>query len=317
MIEKAAQKALASWGLDGARLSLVARRENIVFRAEDTAGARYALRLHRPGYQSEQMMLSELEWMRHLGAEGLTVPSPVPARSGALLVDVDGYHADLLTWLGGTPMGATGTPLDLADRLGTFHRIGQMMARVHRISDEWVLPDGFERKSWDVDGLLGKAPLWDRFWDNPGLSAAERAHLLAARDGLRADLEGQDLDYGLIHADMLRENVLIDGDALGLIDFDDSGFGFRLFDVATALFKNRPEPDFDDLQNALLEGYRQVRPLDTTLLPQFMLIRALSYLGWIIARMDEPGAQTRQQRFLSGALPLVDAYLAAREQGFR
>ncbi|MEX0319870.1 MAG: phosphotransferase enzyme family protein [Ruegeria sp.] len=308
MIEATAQNALSSWGLDGAHLSLVAQRENIVFRVKHAA-AQYALRLHRPGYQSVQMMKSELAWMQHLGAEGLNVPAPLPSDDGALLRAVGGYQADLLTWLSGTPMGETGKPLDLPDRIGTFRRVGRLMARVHQVSDDWDLPEGFERKSWDIGGLLGDAPLWDRFWDNPGLSDTERARVMAARDGLRAELSDDGLDLGLIHADMLRENIMIDGDNLGLIDFDDSGFGFRLFDVATALFKNRAEPDFDGLQTAFLNGYREVRPLDTTLLPQFMLVRALSYLGWIITRMDEPGAKTRQKRFLSSSLPMVDAYL--------
>jgi len=312
MIEATVRYALAAWGFESAPTSLIAQRENIVFRVTDTTGSLYALRLHRQGYQSEQMMRSELLWIQHLGAEGLNVPSPVPSRSGALLMDVDGYHADLLTWLGGAPMGATGTPLDLADRQGTFRRIGQLMARVHQISDDWDRPEGFQRKSWDIDGLLGKAPLWDRFWENPGLSRAQRDRVVAARDRLRADLAGSDLDFGLIHADMLRENILIDGHSLGLIDFDDSGFGYRLFDVATALFKNRSEPDFEELQAAFLEGYLQSRPLETTFLPQFMLMRALTYLGWIMTRMDEPGAPSRQARFLASAVPMVDAYLGAR-----
>lgn len=314
MIDATARNALSAWGLGGAQISLVAQRENIVFRVTDKAGSRYALRLHRPGYQSVQMMKSELAWMQHLGAEGLNVPAPLASETGAFLLDVDGYHADLLTWLRGTPMGATGTPLDLADRRGTFRKVGRLMAQVHQISDDWTKPDGFERKHWDIDGLLGESPLWDRFWDNPGLSDAERTRVLDARRFLRADLADDGLDFGLIHADMLRENVMIDGDGLGLIDFDDSGFGFRLFDVATALFKNRAEPDFDDLQTAFLEGYREVRLLDTTLLPQFMLVRALSYLGWIVTRMDEPGADIRQERFLSSAVPMVDDYLAARSR---
>lgn len=314
MIEEVAHRTLSAWDLDGAEISLVAQRENIVFRVKGATGSQYALRLHRPGYQSRQMMLSELAWMRHLGAEGLIVPSPVPARSGTLLVDADGYLADLLTWLAGKPMGATGAPLDLADRQGTFRHIGRMMAKVHQISDLWVLPDGFQRNAWDIEGLLGEAPLWDRFWDNPGLSAAERERVMVVRDRLREDLESCDLDYGLIHADMVRENVLINTGSLGLIDFDDSGFGFRLFDVATALLKNRSEPDFVDLRDALLNGYRSVRPLDTSLLMQFTLIRALTYLGWIISRMDEPNAQLRQQRFMRSTIPLVNEYLDSRSR---
>ena len=47
-----------------------------------------------------------------------------------------------------------------------------------------------------------------------------------------------------------------------LIDFDDSGFGFRLFDIATTLLRNRTEPDYAGLKNALLNGYLSVCTLD-------------------------------------------------------
>jgi len=307
-----AQKTLDHWGMAGAEVSLVAQRENVVFRvAQD--GRTYALRLHRPGYQTAAMMASELDWMQHLGTQGVVVPTPLPTQTGALLIEVEGHHADLLTWLPGQPLGSTGKPLVLKDREGTFAKIGDLMAHVHQISDAWDLPRGFERRAWDIEGLLGEAPLWDRFWDNPGLSSDAKSRVIAARDALRVDLTEKATDFGLIHADMLRENVMIDGDALGLIDFDDSGFGFRLFDVATTLLKNRTEPDYDALQAAFLSGYRTVRPLNTDLLDSFMLIRALSYMGWIISRMAEPGAADRQKRFIKTALPMVDAYLQRQD----
>jgi hypothetical protein len=76
------------------------------------------------------------------------------------------------------------------------------------------------------------------------------------RDFARKDLDrlAEGLDYGLIHADLVRENVLVDGQELRMIDFDDGGWGFRMFDVATALFKNRHESGYDTLKTALLCG---------------------------------------------------------------
>ncbi|MEM6371534.1 MAG: phosphotransferase [Pseudomonadota bacterium] len=313
MINATATRALGFWGLAGADCELIAQRENIVFRVTDSEGWRFALRLHRPGYQSVSMLRSELAWIGHLRANGLNVPAAVPTQTGADMVEVDGYQTDLLTWLDGAPLGATGTPLAVADREGTFRGVGALLAKVHAISDAWKVPADFERQRWDIDGLLGDEPLWGKFWENPGLSPYQRDQLLAARDRLRSDLEDKATDIGLIHADMLGENVIIDGDALGLIDFDDSGFGYRLFDVATALFKNRSEPDYTALQSAFLQGYRQVCPLDTEFLEHFMLVRSLSYVGWIIPRMEEPGAYARQKRFLSSSLPMVEAYLAQTE----
>lgn len=304
-------EALQHWHLRNASAKLVAQRENVVFQVTQN-GHPYALRFHRPGYQSSAMIHSELLWMQFLRKSGLTVPEPEPATSGEMLIASGGYHVDLLTWLHGKPLGATGKPLNIPDRPGTFFKLGALMAELHLLSDSWTPPNTFERQAWDIDGLLGDDPLWNRFWDNPGLSSAQRTKVLAARDRLRADLSEHAGDFGLIHADMLRENVLLDGDRLGLIDFDDSGFGFRLFDVATTLFKNLSEPDYPILEAAFLQGYQSRRRLDTSLLETFMVLRALTYLGWIIDRMDEAGAEVRQARFIASAMPLVERFLETR-----
>ena len=59
------------------------------------------------------------------------------------------------------------------------------------------------------------------------------------------------------------------------IDFDDGGFGYRLFEVATALLKHRGAADYAALAEALIEGYRAERELDATPLPLFMALRAV------------------------------------------
>ncbi|MEL7100621.1 MAG: phosphotransferase [Pseudomonadota bacterium] len=168
----------------------------------------------------------------------------------------------------------------------------------------------FRKATLEPRRAAGENPIWYRFWENPGLTALERDRIIIVRERLQEDLEKANLDYGLIHADMRRENITIDDGELGLIDFDDCGLGYRLFDVATTLLKNRAEPDYPALENAMLTGYSRIRPLDTGLLPQFNIIRALSYLGWIIKRQNEPGAGSRQTRFKQTAMPLIEAYLA-------
>ena len=115
-------------------------------------------------------------------------------------------------------------------------------------------------------------------------------------------------DTGLIHADLVRENILLDGAALRFVDFDDGGFGYRLFDLATTLFKTLPEPDYQDLRRALLDGYLGERALCLDDIDLFLALRATSYLGWIVPRMAEPGARARSQRFLAAARGLAKAY---------
>lgn len=297
-----ASRAAALWGLDGSALCLAAQRENMIFRAEGESGARFALRQHRDGYQSVAALRSELAWMAQLKADGISVPRAIPSRNGALVEEVGGRYFDLITWIDGAPLGQTGTPLALRDPAERFEQIGRMMARLHASADAWPLPEGFTRPAWDREGLLGSQPLWGRFWQNPALSSEEAAKLASARDRACQTLQDGRFDTGLIHADLVRENVLLDPNGVHFIDFDDCGFGYRLFDVATALFKNLSEPDYPALEQALITGYRSHRPLETEQLPLFMALRAFTYLGWIIPRMAEPGAQDRLARFKRNAL---------------
>lgn len=314
-----AHEALVHWGLDAQTPQLLKYRENAVFQVTLKSGQPAALRLHRPGYHDETALASELSWMAVLRQSGLRVPAPVATPDGRHIVsltatrDFDAQHADIVSWMTGIPLGQSGVLLaHPQERLAAiFHALGAAMARMHAASDAWVPPPSFCRPAWDDDGLLGERPLWGRFWDCAGLSPDEAERLSSLRPFLRNQLgalSGLDLDYGLIHADLVRENVLVDGDRVELIDFDDGGYGWRMFDIATALFKNRGEPHYELIKAKLIEGYRAVRPLadrELEALPLFMVLRSLSYVGWIGERSETPDAAERRQRYVDDALALA------------
>lgn len=284
---------------------LFMQRENVVYRVDTTLGP-HALRLHRPGYHATAALQSELDLMAMLAGQGVLVPRPMPSATGALLVPAGDRHASLLSWLPGQPMGRSGQPLAFqgAARTRLFAAVGAQMARLHALTDQWTPPPGFTRPRWDRDGLVGDAPFWGRFWDN-------NPPLQAVRDRARGLLDAvRQADIGLIHADLVNENVLVDGAHVHFIDFDDSGFGYRLFDIATTLYKAVDEPDFPDLQAALLAGYATQRALpDLTLLPLFIVLRSLTYLGWIATRSQDPGLSDRTARYLDIANRMITRYL--------
>ena len=302
------KQALDLWGLHDANFSLVAARENAVFKImTDTES--YALRLHRAGYRADAELRSELQWMNAVSAGGINVPTPIPSTSNALLHVIDGVQVDLLTWLSGSTMDQTMS--GHVNRAGLFESLGQNMARLHAASDAWPLPDDFTRCAWDRNGLLGAAPLWDCFWNNPNLASDERRLFLAVRDKADVELAHLEarLDFGLIHADLVPANVMLDHGTLQMIDFDDGGFGFRLFDIATALLKHLDAPDYPELRAALIKGYTSVRPIDLTALDLFMMLRAATYVGWNITRMHEDGGADRNTRFIAMTKCLGLAYL--------
>lgn len=311
-MDEGISRLLALWGMATAECRLVAARENRVFKVKDGPQS-YALRVHRPGLRSNEELRSELVWMAELGRHGISVPQPLASENGDFLREQNGQQASMLAWMSGTPLGRTGQPLNHPDRKGIFFRLGRQMARMHAVSDNWTPPDWFKRIRWDRNALVGPDPLWGRFWEHPDLDASERTLLQRFRSEADARLKAKDhvLDMGLIHADLVRENIMVDGPDLHLIDFDDAGHGYRLFDVATALVKNRQEPDYGDLEGAFLAGYDQKRSLNTSELDLFLGLRAVSYVGWIITRLDEDGGRDRSKRMISDATDLAESFLTS------
>ena len=279
-------------------MTLASVSENITFKVTEAGSGRaFALRLHRPGYNSLAELESERAWTAALAAAGIRVQEPVLTRSGEHFVAVSmgtagpDRFAGMTRWVAGTPLcDRLGDCGGLATRHGAFRAIGRLAAAMHAQSDAWTPPPGFTRPVLDVDGLLGDSPLWGRFWEHGALSRGERDILLAARACLRERLEayGQHR-FGLIHADLHAENVLVDGDRVGVIDFDDAAFGWHAYDLATALVEQASAGDFAALRLALLEGYRELRELpddDAAMLDDFLILRGLAIIGWFHQRPE-------------------------------
>jgi Ser/Thr protein kinase RdoA (MazF antagonist) len=302
VLQLLALSALRCWGMEAREIRLLKMRENAVFKVVDKRGEAFAMRVHRQGYHADDALRSELRWMTELRCEGIDVPVPVPALDGRLFVtvQVDGLHAlhqvDLFEWIDGRSLGTSegGLRPDLDDVAGTYRVVGSLAARLHNHASSWVLPDDFRRHSWDVDGLVGEQPLWGRFWELEALAGSERDLLVRARDRVRRELRalagGADLHrtFGLIHADLVPENLLqSEQGQLRLIDFDDAGFGWHLFDLATALYFIQEDSRYEDAKASLVAGYRAHRDLPDTLLdklPVFMAARGFTYLGWAHTR---------------------------------
>ena len=90
--------------------------------------------------------------------------------------------------------------------------------------------------------------------------------------------------FGLIHADLRLANLLVEGDRTGIIDFDDCGFGWYLYDLAAALSFLEERPDVPELIACWLAGYRKVAEVPVAAeaeIPTFIMLRRLVLLGWV------------------------------------
>jgi len=304
-VAKLARAALAAWDLEARALELLKYRENAVFRVAASDGQQYALRVHRAGYHSDAELHSELAWMRALLADGFDVPELVPASNGDLFVVAkhpevpEPRQVDLFQWIAGRPLGSVEGALegDAESLANTFRTIGVLAARLHNQAERWTPPAGFTRHAWDTEGLVGERPFWGRFWELAALTVEQRSLIERARARVQSELsqlERSPRNYGLIHADFAPENLMVDGERIRLLDFDDAGYGWHLFEVVTSLYFHIGQPYFDAIERAMLEGYRSERRLsaeDEALLPLFYAARSFTYLGWVHTRQETETAR--------------------------
>ena len=214
-------------------------------------GTKWALRVHRDGYHSRNAIASELAWLTALRREGAVLtPIPLAGADGELiqLVADDALshprHVVLFAWEDGAEPDEREQ-----DLRGPFEALGEITARMHAHVRRWRKPVGFERFTWDFETTLGCRPHWGAWRGGMGLNPAIEALFARTVDLVSRRLErfGTAPErFDLIHGDLRLANLLIDGEATKVLDFDDCGFGWLMYDCATTVsfFEHRPEvPD--------------------------------------------------------------------------
>lgn len=299
VIRAVADLALPEWGLRGASIELISRSENVVFRVDTKDDRSYGLRVHRPGYHTLAELESEPLWTAALNEAGVGAPVAEPTRAGGHYAVVavpdtqEVRHVGLVPWFEGVPLNQMiDQATDDTQRNSHFEQLGRLMATMHEQAVDWRPPARFERHSLDAEGFIGEAPFWGRFWAIAPLTSEQREILIEARAWIRARLLSYGKDrgtYSMIHADLRSANVLVDGDRVFVIDFDDAGFGWHQYDLAVVLFDYATSPDYESIRDALISGYQSQRPIpqeDLALLPMFLVIRMLASLGWLHERPE-------------------------------
>src|ERR1022692_4470428 len=128
--------------------------------------------------------------------------------------------------------------------------------RVVRITDP---ASGEQRECVHFEYLPGREPVrrdTGHFADLGEITARMHRHARqwARSARLTAFGTGQDR-YGLVHADTRLANLLVDDGAVSVIDFDDSGFSWFLYDVGTSVSFFEHEPQVPALIDSWLSGY--------------------------------------------------------------
>jgi Ser/Thr protein kinase RdoA (MazF antagonist) len=310
-----ARIALSQWGLEGANVTPVAYRENMTFKIDAADRGTFAFRVHQANYRADAHIQSELDLMAYLNSVGIPTPVVVPTTRGSLFTTVSSIRVpeprqcDLFEWIEGRALRQTGeafsTPLPELEQ--SYKEVGRLAASIHNALERWNRPTAFERPAWDCEGIFGVNGHLGDFRRLTDITEQQQRLLLDIADKLTEVMTafGQTPDrYGLSHGDFLAENIFVSDDGIRLLDFDDAGDSWYLFDLTTAVFDLLDSPAFEPCMVAIVSGYGKLRPLPEehlAMVPAFVLARVLSYLGWCAKKTHMPQTAWMKPLLLSAA----------------
>jgi Ser/Thr protein kinase RdoA (MazF antagonist) len=311
-----AREAAARYGFgDGADIGpFGALTENPTFRVQEP-GVRepVALRLYRPGGRPAEEVESELTWISAVRRE-TPVPTPdvLPTADGARFARLEHEPPVFAAAFELVP----GHEADDDDLERLMPRIAEATAHLHRHGRGWTQPRSFERPRWDVETTLGSTPHWGP-WQASVTDGGEREQLQRLADTVCSRLRafGSEPDrFGLIHADLRVANLIVDGDAVTVIDFEDCGFSWYLYDLAATLTFYEDAPNVDELIASWVDSYRAITPLPAEHeheIPTCLMLRRLMLSAYVGLRPDtELADEMRRTGYNAASCELAEKYLS-------
>ncbi|MFC3163599.1 homoserine kinase [Ciceribacter thiooxidans] len=247
--------------------------ENSNFLLHTTAGS-LILTLYEKRVEKSDLPFF-LGLMHHLSSRGVNCPLPLPRHDGALLGELSGRPAALITFLEGMWLRKP--------EPAHCREVGRALAGMH------IASDGFALRRANALSLDG----WKTLWAKSAGRADEVLSGLEEEIGAElAFLEGawpKGLPEGVIHADLFPDNVFFLGDQLsGLIDFYFACNDMLAYDVSICLNAWCFEKDgsYNITKGmALLDGYNAVRPLSAAEIAALPVLARGSALRFFLTRL--------------------------------
>lgn len=298
-------------------VSLLKYSENIIYKVEFKSSQPVVFRIHRPGYHNIEELEGEIRWMYELHkSTDVELPVVYRGRDGGFLQKMhtssgEDVYCSVISFLNGSPLGE----LEGESLLKGMQELGRITAKLHiqSISRDKTIP--IKRFSWDINNLFGDNGdgIWGSWRDYKGMTSGDYRIIEKCTEDIKKELNhyGRDDDrYGLIHADLHFYNVINDNGKNQIIDFDDCGYGFYMYDIGCALVTY--SQDLEELENAWIKGYETIRKLsleDKRLIPMFVLTRRITRLAWLSTHSDSDTAKMVEKDYLKVTVDMAREWL--------
>lgn len=222
-------RAIDAWGGDDERI-LLDDVQNVIYRIT-ISGEKKILRLSPSTSRSFDEVRAELDWMGYLIEHGIPAERPNPSRSGHLVKRInvkDGYFTVCVFDFaeGDFARFHDGALWDIA----LLERWGALLGRMHALSKDYEPRlQGVRRRNALDEDPVGKAKKTVPAQYEQLVDKMEKTYERIIRQPRSRNT------FGLIHNDLNPTNMLIHGDFLTLIDFDDCSYNYFVHDIAMTI----------------------------------------------------------------------------------
>ncbi|WP_342561385.1 phosphotransferase [Paenibacillus sp. FSL R7-0345] len=262
--------------------------QNIVYEYQQ-GGESYILRLTPSCNRTVSLVQSELDWIRFLANEGISVSEPILSKNDQFTEVIqlpDGYYTCVL--FEKAQGRKVGYPECLQDN-NLYEQLGRLTGKLHALSQTYIPQDGIvKRHDWSQNWFLQNIDLL------PESQVSVRKSCYSLVNTIKS-LKKDKNSYGLIHGDINIGNYRVDEQRrITLFDFDEAQYSWFVEDIAIQLYylvyvfggedgKGYREEQAQRFMNHFMQGYTLEHSLDECWLkqiPLFLRLRELIvYIG--------------------------------------
>lgn len=259
------------------------------------------LRLAHTIRRTPEMIRGEVQWIRYLADNGVSVADAVESRSGKLVEEIpDGAGGSFLATA--FTMARGESPWKYGWDAAFSRNYGRLIGKMHALSSSYSGRADL-RPHWNSRTLGG---------DMLGMIPEDQKEVRSRLTFLESEALSLPVSrdsYGMVHYDAHGGNMLVsDGGGITLFDFDDSCQSWFANDIAIVLFyvvTNAPEPEKTAISflEPFFTGYSEEFSLDPKWLltiPLFLSLREIDLYAVIHRSMDLSNLDGWCKAFMDG-----------------
>ncbi len=187
-----------------------------------------------------------------------------------------------------------GTEFEGRETKELFFTLGKILAKLHKAAKGFSIPESMNPKRWDrvfyftdEKVVFAEEPFRKRLGEQ-NTELLLKAVIFADK---KLSESIKDQKCLLLHGDINPWNILLCGESIGIIDFEDSIVGYPLQDIAILLYYYRYNENYEAYKQSLFNGYKSEAPdfePDDNEIEILMLARRLNFINFSLLVDEEP-----------------------------